>query len=86
MIEAKYNAPTLQLFGRNDEVVRSLPADPDVEGGRLTAFLQQIRGETIEGALTTADVIRASRTALLIQQAADQDSSNAHVRLASDHH
>lgn len=76
VIEAKYNATTVQLIGRSDTIPQSIPADPDVENGRLTAFLQQINGKALEGALTTADVIRASREALIIQQAADQKLTN----------
>jgi predicted dehydrogenase len=81
VVEAKYNAPTLQLIGRGDASVQTIAVDPDVQNGRLSAFLQQIRGDATEDSLTTDDVIRASRAALLIQQAADQDQGS--VRLAS---
>jgi predicted dehydrogenase len=76
VIEAKYNAPTLVLIRSTDSSVQIIPCYPDVENGRLAAFLQQIEGAAPEGSLTTEDVLRASRQALLIQQAADERRFN----------
>jgi predicted dehydrogenase len=72
LIEAKYMSPTVQLATSGDKTVQSIPCDASIENGRLPAFLEQIRGEANDGALTTADVMRASRCALSIQHAADE--------------
>ena len=76
MLEAKYMSPTIQLATSNDATTKPVSADADIQSGRLASFLRQVRGETSEGDLTTVDVIRASRDALLIQQAADQNRTN----------
>ena len=76
MLEAKYMSPTIQLARSTDTSVQSVPCDADIKDGRLAFFLRQVRGETNDGDLTTADVIRASRDALIIQQAADQNRTN----------
>jgi predicted dehydrogenase len=76
MLEAKYMSPTIQLARATDSSVQSVPCDADIKDGRLASFLRQVRGETNDGDLTTADVIRASRDAVLIQQAADENRTN----------
>jgi predicted dehydrogenase len=72
LLEAKYMAPTIQLATEADKTMQSIPADPDVQNGRLPSFLRQIRDEAVAGDLSTADVLRATRQALLIQRAADE--------------
>jgi predicted dehydrogenase len=45
---------------------------PDNSGGYLKAFLAEVQGSPLPGAITTADIIRASRNSLLIQEAGDK--------------
>jgi predicted dehydrogenase len=45
---------------------------PDNPGGYLKAFQAEIDGTVIPGAITTADILRASRQCLLIQNAGDK--------------
>jgi hypothetical protein len=79
VIEAKYGERTLQLATRDDQQVREIEAAPDVQDGRLAAFLQELRRENVEGALVTADVLRATRVALLAQQAADENRTGVEL-------
>ena len=72
LLETKLHSKTVQLATRNDKEVRTIPAEADVENGCLEAFLAEIAGRKIEGALTTADVLHATRQSLLTQQAADR--------------
>lgn len=71
VIETKLHSKTVQIATRNDKEVQTIPAEADVEDGCLQAFLAEIAGQKMNGALTTSDVLRASRQSLLIQQAAD---------------
>jgi predicted dehydrogenase len=71
MIEAAYNSTSVSLAGRGDKTPRAIPLDPAAPNGCLEAFMKEIEGKAEPGALTTADVIRASRQSLLAQQAAD---------------
>ena len=64
---------TLALFGAQGTESRPLPEG--VPGGYLRSFLKDIRGEVEEGALDTEEVLRATRVALTVQRAADE---NAH--------
>jgi predicted dehydrogenase len=68
VIEAHYGAREILLAISTDKSVRTIPADPDIPDGRLTSFLNNVAGEEYD--LTTADVIRASRMALKIQESA----------------
>ncbi|MGB7157339.1 MAG: Gfo/Idh/MocA family oxidoreductase [Tepidisphaeraceae bacterium] len=72
VVEAAYNSTTVSLAGRDDKTVREIPLDPAAPNGCLEAFMNEIGGRIEPGALTTADVLRASRFALLAQQAADR--------------
>jgi predicted dehydrogenase len=76
VIEAKLGAQTIQLTQQTDRQVQAIPVDANIEHGRLLAFLREVRGEHSEEALTTADVLRASRCALMIQESADQNRTN----------
>ncbi len=71
-VEAGYNSKTVSLAGRGDKTVCEIPLDPAKPDGCLEAFMNEIAGRIEPGALTTADVLRASRIALLAQQAADR--------------
>jgi predicted dehydrogenase len=70
-VEASYGARAVLLATNSDKTIRTIPADEDVAHGRLIDFLDEVAGRSRDGALTTADVLSASRTALLAQQAAD---------------
>jgi predicted dehydrogenase len=72
VVEADYNTKSISLAARGDKTVREIPLDPAKSDGCLEAFMNEIAGRIEPGALTTADVLRASRVALLAQQAADQ--------------
>jgi len=50
--------------------MRSVAPDQDVPNGCLDAFLREIHGQSTPDDLKTADVLLASRQALLIQQRA----------------
>jgi predicted dehydrogenase len=72
VVEAAYNSKAVSLAGRGDKAPRELPLDAAKPDGCLEAFMNEIAGRIEPGALTTADVLRASRVALLAQQMADQ--------------
>ena len=60
------------LVARNGErALRQEPLPPGNPAGYLNAFLHEIAGETVEGELTTADVLQATRFTLQIQQVAE---------------
>ena len=75
VVEAGYNSTSVSIAGRGDKAVRDVPLDPANPHGCLEAFMNEIAGRVEPGALTTADVLRASRVALLAQQAADSGKS-----------
>jgi predicted dehydrogenase len=70
-VEAAYNSKSVSLAGRGDKMVRDIPLDPAKPDGCLEAFINEIAGRIEPGVLTTADVLKASRVALLAQHAAD---------------
>ena len=72
VVEADYSATSVSLAARGDKTVREIALDPAKPDGCLEAFMNEIAGRIEPGALTTADVLRASRVALLAQQTADQ--------------
>jgi predicted dehydrogenase len=72
-IETSYNAKSVELA---TQTAASIPAEAGDPTGCLDAFLDEIDGSSPADALTTADVLDASRRALLIQQAADQKRTN----------
>jgi predicted dehydrogenase len=72
VIETRYGAKSVELFRASDATAQNIPAEPDVEAGRLHAFLRVVQGELREGDLTTSDVITATGCALALQQAAEQ--------------
>ena len=72
VVEAAYNSKSVSLAARGDKAVREIALDAATPDGCLEAFMNEIAGRIEPGGLTTADVLRASRVALLAQQAADQ--------------
>jgi hypothetical protein len=75
-VETSYNAKSVELTRAGDTKAQTIPVEASHPTGCLDAFLGEIEGLTRADALTTADVIDASRKALLIQQAADNDMTN----------
>jgi predicted dehydrogenase len=75
VVETSYNTKTVDLAADKIESVASEAGDPT---GCLDAFLDEIDGAAPRrpDALTTADVLDASRRALLIQHAADHQKTN----------
>jgi predicted dehydrogenase len=72
VIEAAYNSRSVSLAGKGDKAPREIPLDAAAPNGCLEAFMNEIAGKSEPGALTTADVIRASRFALQAQARADE--------------
>jgi predicted dehydrogenase len=72
LAETSATSPDVQAWVNGERTPRAVAAEPGRSGGYLDAFLAEIRNEpAAEGALTTADVLRASRVALLCQKVAD---------------
>jgi hypothetical protein len=69
----------VELVRSTDASVQSIQSEPDVEAGRLHAFLRAINGDALEDDLTTAELLQATRCALRIQRTADENRTN--VRL-----
>lgn len=76
LIEASFSQRTLTLTTAEDKSPRAVDLEPDHPTGCLDAFLREIAGSSNEPDLMTNDVLRASRTSLVIQQAADQNRTN----------
>jgi predicted dehydrogenase len=79
VVETSYAAASVSLVGRGDAAAREIPLDPATPGGCLEAFLNEIADTVQPGALTSADVFRASRVALRAQEAADAGRTNVAV-------
>jgi predicted dehydrogenase len=76
LIEASFGQRTLTLARSSDKSPQPIEVDADVANGCLNAFLRDLAGVSSDSDLTTADVLDASRRALLVQQAADQNRHN----------
>lgn len=76
VVEASYNTKSVSLARSSDAVPQAIPSDPGNPTGCLDAFLDEVAQEHREDALTTRDVLDASRRTLLIQRAADQKLRN----------
>jgi predicted dehydrogenase len=80
MLELVSTQKSIMLAKNGDKApLRPEPA-LDREGGYLQAFLAEVNGTPIPAALCTADILRASRQALLIQEAGEKGL--AHVALS----
>jgi predicted dehydrogenase len=75
VVETNYNAQSVTLSAGSE--VKQVPLDPGRPTGCLDAFVDEIAGSVRPGALTTQDVLDASRRVLLVQQAADENRTNA---------
>ena len=76
LAETSFTQESISLAINGEQAVRSLPLSAAKPGGYLDAFLHDIAGTSAPGELATADVLRASRTTLKIQQAADTGRCN----------
>jgi predicted dehydrogenase len=79
VLEMLYTQKKLMLArnGHKEPVYPDLPEEEP--GGYLKAFLAEIQGAPLPGALCTADVLRAARVSLLIQHAGE--TGQTHVAL-----
>lgn len=78
MAETSYTTPGVTLY-KNGETSPHVLVTPTRTGGYLDDFLAEVRGDTkaaTSGRLTTEIVLRANRTALISQLAAQSDSCN----------
>jgi len=76
-VETDYNSKQVIIASRNDKTTRAIPAEEDAPSGRIDDLLVEIAGESREGALTTADVIAATRLALVAQELADSSTGQS---------
>jgi predicted dehydrogenase len=75
VIETNYNAKFVSLSRAADPSPQAIPLDPSHPTGCLDAFLDEISGVQPDArALTTKQVLDATRQALLIQRAADENA------------
>jgi predicted dehydrogenase len=72
VLETYSGAKEITIALDGEEGLRSEPVPPGTPGGYLRAFLHDIQGNASEEELNTAVVLRATRTTLRIQEAADQ--------------
>src|SRR5688572_9236134 len=72
VIEARYGSRDVLVATNADKTVRAIPADDDIPHGRLVEFLDEVAGTSRDGALTTTDVLTATRNALQAQQSATE--------------
>jgi predicted dehydrogenase len=79
LLEASFGAQQLTIWRRDAKGPESLPVPEGQPGGIFDAFLREVRGERTGLALTTAEVLRASRVTLLAQAAADAGQTNVAV-------
>jgi predicted dehydrogenase len=79
VLEGNYGAKQVYLAQKADKSVRSIPADPDLNAGRIAEFVNAMKGKTTDGGLTNADVIRASKVALTAQRAADRNETKVRI-------
>jgi predicted dehydrogenase len=73
------NQSTLTLYRNGERQSRELPLPVARTGAYLDAFLREIRGQRQGLHLSSAEVLRAARTSLLIQEAADQRLAHVFV-------
>jgi len=77
--ETSFNAAGVTLYRNGETQARSIPALEAAPGGYLHHFLAELCGETLDDHLTTREVLRASRVALVAQHAADNELCNMSI-------
>ena len=79
MAEVSANAAGVTLYRNGEAEPRLLPPDPVPDGSPFDAFLREVRGETENVELTTPEVLRAARVALIAQAVADDGGCNRSI-------
>lgn len=79
ILETSYNSDCLSVSLEGEKSPRSLPLAEARTGGYLQDFIDDVNGVAGPEALTTADVIRSSMTALRVQRAADEGLTNVEL-------
>ncbi len=80
VLETSFNTGEVVLYRRDASEPKRIPAGENRTGGYLEDFLREINNEEAAGDdLRTADVLLASRTALRLQEAADQPLGNLNL-------
>ncbi len=67
---------TKTVITDQDEVIRHVPAKEGIAASCLCDFIKEIEGNRDEGILDTKQVLKASRIALLVQEAANNEQCN----------
>ncbi len=75
VLECNSTEPSLTIATAKDKKPRSLKCPANLESSYLKDFLQEIKGEPKPFQITTPYVLRTTRAALQVQQAADQSKS-----------
>ena len=79
VIEASQAARSITLYRNGEDAPRDMPLNACPPAGYLRGFLQEINGKTDNQHLSSAAVLRATRVALLAQDAADSGRCNVPV-------
>lgn len=80
VLEAGTTQDTIQVAWKDSERVETRPVPEDRSGGYLEAFLRDIKCDAESGERHTESVIRAARTVLRIQKAADENAHDVALR------
>ena len=73
ILETSQNSDCLHLLLKQDDNIREMPLPKPEKGIYLESFLRDVRGNSKPGDLNTELVLKASRLALMIQKAADEN-------------
>ena len=73
ILETSQNCDCLHMLLKQDDSIREIPLPKRGSGHYLESFLRDVRGNSEPDDLNTASVLKASRLALMIQKAADQN-------------
>lgn len=72
VLSAGINQAAITLYKNGEQQPREIPLPPAKPGAYLDSFLQEVRGSRDNLHLSSAEALRAARTTLLLQHAADQ--------------
>ena len=76
VVEGGVNVAGVSLYRNGEDEPRTIEPPASTAGGYFEAFLAEVRGERLEGQLSTAEVLRAARVSLTTQDAADRQLFN----------
>lgn len=79
VLEAGYASTSITLYKNGEKAARKVKPPEGKPGAYLESFIQEIQGQTEGLHLSSAEALRASRTVLMIQQAADQGRCHVEV-------